>query len=49
MALQDAKAAKILVNDDVIIDVTYTTATEEAVFDGRTFLGADGRVVTGTL
>lgn len=49
MALQDAAAEKVILNGETIIDVTETTATEEAVFSGRTFLGADGKAVTGTL
>lgn len=49
MALQDAAAEKVILNGETIIDVTETTATEEAVFSGRTFLGANGKAVTGTL
>lgn len=49
MALQDSKATKVIMNGETLVDITETTATEEAVFSGRTFLGADGKAVTGTL
>lgn len=41
-------ANKIILNDEVLIDLTQDTATEEDVAKGKTFHKADGSVGVGT-
>lgn len=42
------KANKIIINDEVLIDLTSDTATESDVASGKTFHKADGNIAVGT-